>query len=65
MTNKVYIPNEDIVVNKAEKPQKVLDKQTKKKNWDKFKEPYLFRKWHLSNLRGYISDEFRNLRFTN
>lgn len=76
MTNKVYIPNEntpdficrtngDVVVNKVNNYQKTLNKQTKKENWDKFKDPYLFREWHPSELKGYVSDEFRSLRFTN
>jgi len=35
----------------------------KKKNWDKSREPYLFKEWHLSNQKGYVSDEFRNISF--
>jgi hypothetical protein len=75
MANKAYIPNENtpdficrtngnIVVNKTEKYQKTPNKQIEEEDWDKFKEPYLFKKWNPSELRGYVSNEFRSLMFT-
>lgn len=47
--------NGDIVANKKE-----IEEVSKSKSQD----PCLFKKWHASNLSGYVSDEYRNLRFT-
>jgi hypothetical protein len=76
MANKAYIPNKntpdficktngDIVVNKTIKYQKIQNEQIEEEGCDKFKEPYLFKKWNHSELRGYVSNEFRSLMFTN
>jgi hypothetical protein len=76
MSNKVDIPNEntsdficrtngDIAVNNVEKYKKSLNKQTKEENRNQFKGSYLLREWTPSKLKGYVSDEFKRLKFTN
>jgi hypothetical protein len=74
MVNKSYILNEstsdficrtngDIVVNKIEKYQNVTNTKIDEVDQSKFKIPCLFKEWHHSKLRGYISDEYRKLNF--
>lgn len=74
MTNKDYIPNNntpdficringDVVINKGEHLKNNSNIQ-KEEDEDKSSEPYLFKKWHFSNQKSYVSDEFRNTRFS-
>lgn len=55
--------NGDIVIHKVEHPKNSSNIQ-KEENGDKSGEPYLFKKWHPSNQKGYVSYEFRNTRFS-
>ena len=73
MSNNPYISSEsnanficrtngDIVINNKENPRKHQNKKTEYGR-NKFSEPYyLYRKWHPSQLRGYVSDEFRSIK---
>lgn len=69
MFNKTYLPNKDkpssllninenIDSKNTEIPSNSPTNQTNK-SWNKFREQK--KKWHLSKLKGYISDEFRNI----
>lgn len=69
MSNKTYLQNKDepssllninenIDSNNTEIPSNSPTNQINK-SWNKFREQE--KKWHLSKLKGYISDEFRNI----
>ena len=56
--------NGDIVINKVESPIRNQNKKAGSRR-NIFSEPYyLYRKWHPSQLRGYVTDEFRSIKFT-
>lgn len=72
MFNKTYLPNKDkpsslLNINKnfdsnnTEIPSNSPPNQTNK-SWNKFRAHK--KKWRLSKLKGYISDEFRNIELT-
>jgi len=48
--------------NSEENPMNTTVNQTKD-NWDKFRERSKT-KWHHSGLKGYVSNEFRSVEFT-
>ena len=55
--------NGDIVINKVENPRRNKNKQAVYSR-NIFSEPYyLYRKWHPSQVRGYVTDEFRSIKF--
>jgi len=53
--------NGDIAKDSLENLTNIPINQTKK-SWSKFREQSIIR-WHLSELEGYISDEFRSVKF--
>lgn len=73
MSNKLYTPrsedksdflwgvNKNINSDSTEIPSDIPNNQIIKSR-DTFREQQ--RKWHLSKVEGYVSDEFRNIAFT-